>query len=125
MMDLNLTVEELDVYRETAQQRREQDETAEKNRRENAWKMARAAADLLKQHFNASRVVAFGSLVGGGRFTRWSDIDIAAWGISSQETFIAIGAIMDLSSDPVINLVDVNTCSLSLLTAIERDGVDL
>lgn len=125
MVELNLSPEMLAVYRATAERRREEGWAAEQARRERAWELALVAANLLKQRFHASRVVAFGSLVGEGIFTPWSDVDIAAWGISPRDTFRAIGAIMDLSNDPAINLVDVNTCSPSLLVAIERDGVDL
>ncbi len=70
----------------------------------------RAAAQLLKQKYGATRVVVFGSLVHEGRFTRWSDVDVAAWGLGMHDTFRAIGDVMDLSSEIEVNLVDVNTC---------------
>lgn len=67
----------------------------------------------------------FGSLLHESRFTEWSDVDIAAWGIAPDQTFRAIGTVMDLDSSFEINLVDVNTCTPSLLRAIEEEGVDL
>ncbi len=70
-----------------------------------------------------SRVVVFGSLTHDYGFTRWSDVDIAAWGILPQDTFRAIGAIMDLDDEIAINLVDVNTAQPTLLATIERDGI--
>ena len=42
-----------------------------------------------------------------------------------EQTFRVIGAVMDLGSTLEINLVDVNTCSPSLLKAIEQEAVDL
>lgn len=126
MDELNVTPEQLAVYRRSAERLREQDRPAERLRREAAWRLARAAAALLKEQYHAERVVAFGSLVAEERsFTRWSDVDIAAWGIDPADTFRAIGAVMDLSSSPMVNLVDVNTSKPSLLAVIERDGVEL
>jgi len=90
-----------------------------------AWKIARQAAQVLREEYHATRVVAFGSLVHEKRFHEWSDIDIAAWGIPLELTFRAIGAAMDLDSSFEINLVDVNTCPASLLVSIEQEGVDL
>ncbi|MEO7841038.1 MAG: hypothetical protein ABIU06_16985 [Anaerolineales bacterium] len=52
-------------------------------------------------------------------------MDVAAWGIPPELTFRAIGAVMDLDSSFEVNLVDVNTCSPSLLKVIEHQGVDL
>ncbi len=72
-----------------------------------------------------SRVVIFGSLTRKSGFTRWSDVDIAAWGIAPEDTFRAIGAIMDLGVEIPVNLVDVNTTRPSLFAVIEQDGVDL
>jgi hypothetical protein len=39
-----------------------------------AWEVARRAADLLRERFGATRVVAFGSLAHRGWFTSWSDL---------------------------------------------------
>ncbi len=97
----------------------------EKARREKAWAAARAAAELLRQEFHASRVVVFGSLSRDGSFTKWSDVDIAAWGIDPKDTLRAIGAVMDMNAGVELNLVDVNTATPALLEAITRDGVDL
>jgi predicted nucleotidyltransferase len=80
---------------------------------------------LLREQCHVSRVVAFGSLTREESFTRWSDVDIAAWGIAPEDTFRAIGAVMDLGTEIPVNLVDVNTARPSLLTVIEPDGVEL
>jgi predicted nucleotidyltransferase len=89
------------------------------------WELAREAARVLREQFHAGRVVVFGSLLHETRFTEWSDIDIAAWDIPPELTFRAIGGVLDLDSSFEINLVDVNTCTPSLLQAIEREAVDL
>ena len=90
-----------------------------------AWKLARKAAKILREQYHAQRVVVFGSLLHEARFTQWSDVDIAAWGIPPEQTLRAIGAVMDLNSSLEINLVDVNICSSSLLKAIEQEAVEV
>ena len=113
------------TYRATARRRRECEERDRAARWERAWEKARLAAKLLKQDFAATRVVVFGSLLRPGDFGRWSDVDIAAWGIVPEDTFRAMGAVMDLGKDIEMNLVDVNTCRESLLAVVEREGQEL
>lgn len=60
-----------------------------------------------------------------GSFTPWSDVDIAAWGIAAEDTFRALGAVMDLGGDIEIHLVDMGACRPSLRAVIEREGVEL
>jgi uncharacterized protein len=121
----SLTPEKLAIYRATAQRRREQEQPELDRRREQAWTAAHQAARLLREQFKATRVVVFGSLARESGFTRWSDVDLAAWGIAPADTFRAIGAILDMDTQIAVNLVDVNTCRPSLLNNIEQDGVDL
>jgi len=89
------------------------------------WQVAHRAAKLLREEYHAKRVVVFGSLLSAVCFTPWSDVDIAVWGLEPDQTFRAIGAVMDLTSSLEINLVDVNTCVPSLLQKIEREGVEI
>lgn len=94
-------------------------------RRREGWQLARKAAQVLREKYHATRVVAFGSLVNEEMFTAWSDVDVAAWGIAPEQTFKAIADVLWLSTEMEVNLVDVNTCSSSLMRVIERTGVDL
>ena len=121
----NLSPETIAVYHATAQKRLQQERLDLRQRREAAWQLAHQAAHLLRERFNVERVVVFGSLARGHGFTRWSDIDLAAWGIAPEDTFRAMGAVMDLGTNISVNLVDVNTVKPSLLATIERDGIDL
>jgi predicted nucleotidyltransferase len=122
---LELPPDKIDQYRRTAVRRQKARAQKIKVRMDKGWKLARKAAKILREQFDVKRVVVFGSLLHEKRFTEWSDIDIAAWGIPPEQTFRAIGAVMDLDSTLTINLVDVNTCPPSLLKAIEQDGKDL
>ena len=121
----DLTPEQISTYRRHAQQRRQQELPEIERRRERAWEAARMAAQVLKEKFGVTRVVVFGSLVRDAGFTRWSDVDVAAWGLALEDTFRAIGVIMDLDTEVPVNLVDVNTASPPLLEAIEREGIAL
>jgi predicted nucleotidyltransferase len=122
---LNLTPEQIANYRAHALRRRRQEQPEVERQREKGWQAAREAARLLKAEFGATRVVVFGSLARGSMFTRWSDVDIAAWGLAAEDTFRAIGAVMDLETDVPVNLIDVDTAHPSLLAAIEREGIAL
>ena len=122
---LNLSPDRLAQYRRTAISRQKIRMTKVKVRMKKAWKLARKAAKILREQYHAQRVVVFGSLLHEARFTQWSDVDIAAWGIPPEQTLRAIGAVMDLNSSLEINLVDVNICSSSLLKAIEQEAVEV
>lgn len=103
----------------------EPDEPELVTRRRRAMRLARQAAQLLKQKYGAKRVVAFGSLSHQASFTRWSDIDLAAWGIPAEQIYGAVAAVTGLSPDFKIDLVDPDACRPALKAAIERDGVEL
>ena len=123
--DWDFSPEKIAIYRDTAIRRQKENQSELKTRKDRAWKLARQAAKLLREKYNVKRVVVFGSLIHEGCFTKWSDVDIAAWGIPAHLTFRAIGDVLDLDKTQEINLVDVNTCQHSLLTLIELDGVDI
>lgn len=94
----DLTPEQIANYRAHAQQRCRQERPQIERRRQQGWEAARQAAQLLKEKFNASKVVVFGSLARETGFTRWSDVDVATWGLAPEDTFRAIGAVMDLET---------------------------
>ncbi len=120
-----LTSEEIAVYRAGGQRRWERTREERARRRERAWDAARRAATLLKVRFGATRVVVFGSLLHEDCFTLWSDVDLAAWGIRPEDTFRAIGAVVDSDAEIALNLVDIETVRPLLRAAIEREGTEL
>lgn len=120
-----LTPEQIANYRVHAQERRRREREEVEQRRQQAWEAARQAAQMLKQDFNVERVVVFGSLARQTGFTRWSDVDIAVWGLASKDTFRAMGAVMDMETAASLSLVDVNTVRPSLLAVIEQEGIEL
>jgi len=67
----------------------------------------------------------YGSLVHADSFTRWSDVDLAVWGLNPGDTWRALGMVLDLSDDIELNLTDAAVCRREILETIEREGVSL
>ncbi|MEL7051630.1 MAG: nucleotidyltransferase domain-containing protein [Cyanobacteria bacterium J06634_6] len=93
---------------------------------EQAWRIVPKLATLLKEQYGAERARVFGSLVDKDRYTRWSDIDIAVWGIAPADYYKAIGAVNDLAAPIKVDLVEPERCSSpTLKQIIEEEGVDV
>ena len=118
---LDLSDEQLRTYRPG----RELREWPLSQRRERAWQVALAAAQLLRKGFGATRVVAFGSLAHRAWFGAWSDIDIAAWGIPADKFYKAVAAVTGVSSDFKVDLIDPDVCRSTVRQSIESEGVEL
>jgi uncharacterized protein len=100
-----------------------QQEAGERRRAE-AWQAAREVAALLRSHFGARRVVAFGSLVHPGLYTGDSDVDLAVSGVPPAVFFKAWAAAADACPFE-LDLVDLRDCSPALCRLIEEEGVEL
>jgi uncharacterized protein len=122
---LDLTPQEWQAYQPAKAVKHYRSRVKLQLRRQEAWQLAHQAANLLKNQFEAKKVVVFGSLAHESWFNDWSDIDLAAWGIPSDCYYRAVAAATGLSADFRIDLVDPETCRPSLRVAIERDGVEL
>jgi predicted nucleotidyltransferase len=90
-----------------------------------AQQLAREAAQQLREEFGARRVVLFGSAVEQSSFTRWSDVDLAVWGVPPERFYAAVAAVTGLSTDIPVDLVDAEQCSENLKKTIEQEGVEL
>jgi len=124
---LDLTPQELQAYNPNIERERarRQSELELRERRQRAWEVAREAARLLHNQFGAHRVVVFGSLAHESWFTRWSDVDLAAWGVPVDQFYEAVAVVTGLSSVFKVDLVDPESCRPSLRQAIEREGIEL
>ena len=102
--------------------------TAEKNLTAStlaeATGVARSIAKELIERFGAKKVILFGSLARGGH-TRWSDIDLAAWGIPPVDFFKAVAFATGFSKIWKVDLVDGEDCSKSLHDVILKEGIEL
>ncbi len=124
-MSLKIPAEEMAQYRQTARRREAERRGRHEARRVQAWELAREAANLLRRHYGVERVAVFGSILSPDLFDDRSDVDLAAWGLTSVNWLRAIVAVQSLSREIELNLVDVDCCSPELRRVIERDGVML
>jgi len=124
-MSLEVPAVDMARYRASAQARWRSERAQRDRRRQRAWRLAEQAAALLKAQYGVEQVSVFGSLTHPDRFTEWSDVDLAAWGLTTANWLKASAAVRALASDIELNVVDVSVCSSELLAAIVREGVPL
>ena len=124
-MAVDVTAEEMTVYRATARRRWERKERESALRRERAWQVARRAARLLKEQLGATHVAVFGSLVRKGSFHRRSDVDLAVWGLDERMYYRAVSRLLDLDPVVSVDLVEADSARPALRAAIRREGVTL
>lgn len=91
---------------------------------EEAKDTAKKIAVELKKRFGAEKVMLFGSIVHDD-FHKWSDIDLAVWGIKPADFFKAVAVATGFSGVFKVDLVDAEDCSKLLLEHILREGVEL
>ena len=75
-----------------------------------AWQTAHRIASMLYEDFDATQVAVFGSLAEPEAFSKWSDIDIAVWGIPNNKYFRASSIASDISGLFKVDLVDFESC---------------
>ena len=95
-----------------------------------AWQTAHRVAAILYKDFGATQVAVFGSLAEPESFSKWSDIDIAVWGIPNDKYFRASSVVSDISGLFKVDLVDLESCKgifreriQSQLTPIEKGAI--
>ena len=99
----DLSPEELAVYR----QRLDKGDEALLQR---AWQTAHRVAAVLYRDFGATQVAIFGSLAEPDAFSKWSDIDIAVWGIPNDKYLRASSVTSNISGLFKVDLVDFDRC---------------
>ena len=105
----DLTPEEIKEYRKRLDkhwQSRKVDEAL----LQRAWHTAHKIAAMLYEDFGATQVAVFGSLAQQKSFAKWSDIDIAVWGIPSEMYFRASSRASDISGLFKVDLVEYEKC---------------
>lgn len=118
-----IEAEKLARYRETARQRQAKARQEMLARREQAWTVARQAADLLRQRFDVDKVVLFGSLARGDMFHAHSDVDLAVWGLAEAEYLRAVSSLLDLDGSIDIDLVRIEEAKPALRRHVEMEGM--
>lgn len=124
---LELSPKELKKYRplDALRRRRAKTRAEVSKRRRRAYAAARKAAELLKTKFGAKEVLLFGSLARRGSFTLYSDIDLAARGIHSDDYLTAMETVLYMNPEFKIDLVSPEFCSPAMQAEIEKDGKPL
>ncbi len=124
---LEMSPEERKKYRPgmLREQRTEEDKKHLARRYDQAWRLTRRAASLLRRQYGASRVIVFGSLTNVTWFNPWSDIDLAAWEIPPEQFYAAVAAVTGLNQHFKIDLVDPENCRSELRKMIEKEGIDV
>ncbi len=94
-----------------------------------AWQTAYKLAAMLYEEFGATQVAVFGSLSEKGSFSKYSDIDIAVWGIPKYKYLRVLSIASDISGLFKVDLVDFESCNglfqeriKSQLIPIEKGG---
>jgi predicted nucleotidyltransferase len=75
-----------------------------------AWQTVHRITSMLYEDFDATQVAVFGSLAKPETFSKWSDIDIAVWGIPNDKYFRASSIASDISGLFKVDLVDFESC---------------
>ncbi|MYC77658.1 hypothetical protein F4X10_17990 [Candidatus Poribacteria bacterium] len=88
-----------------------------------AWQTAHRVAAMLYKDFGATQVAVFGSLTKRESFSKWSDIDIAVWGIPSNKYFRAVWEAEDISRLFKLDMVDFGRCKRLFQERIESQSV--
>ena len=129
-MTVTISPEKMAVYRATARKKAAHRKAALDVRHNHAWETAHIAARMLREDFDAQKVVVFGSLLNRRRFHERSDIDLAAWGIPERRYLRAVCQLLDLDPEFSFDLVRMeeayeDTFRVSLVKTIEQEGVVL
>jgi predicted nucleotidyltransferase len=91
-------------------------------RLERAWDVARQIAEFLRQKYQPTRIVAFGSIVHPEVFGLHSDIDIAVDGIPWPDYLRAWNDVEERFPEFKVDLIDVGIVSEGMRERIEEEG---
>jgi predicted nucleotidyltransferase len=87
------------------------------------WRLAKKAAELLKEQFGVQRVIAFGSITQRELYHLHSDIDIAVWGLDEKHYYRVVAKLLELDAAERIDLVRIEGAQDSLRAVIDQEGV--
>ena len=90
-----------------------------------AWHAVHQIAAMLYEDFDATQVAVFGSLAEPDAFSKWSDIDIAVWGIPSKKYFRAVWKAEEISGLFKIDLVDFESSKGLFRERIQRQLIPI
>ncbi len=118
----DLSIEELRQYR-PRQQYNPKTKLRDEPLLQRAWQTAHRVAAMLYGDFGATQVAVFGSLAEKEYFSKWSDIDIAVWGIPAEKYLRAITESENISRLFKVDLVDFENCSGRLRERVSNQAI--
>jgi predicted nucleotidyltransferase len=104
-MPAEIASKQMIAFRRTAQRCNGEKARELDLRRDRALRVAREAANALKQQFGARCVVMFGSILSRDHFHQHSDIDLAVWGLGEQHHYRAVGILLSLDPEFSMDLI--------------------
>jgi uncharacterized protein len=113
-----IATEKMAAYRASARKRQEQRQAKLRDRHQLGSAIAQEAAEILKQEFNAEKVVLFGSMLSFDRIHERSDVDLAVWGLAPQDYYRAVGKLQGLHPDMPVDLIEAESAPERLLGEI-------
>lgn len=122
---VGISESKMERYLATARLRKTIAERKRLQRFDRAWDIARQAARMLYERFNCGQVVAFGSILNPDLFHTHSDVDLAVWGIDESLYLQAVAAVTSLSSEILVDVIEIEDTSDSLRRLIEKEGQPL
>ena len=118
----DLSPEELAEYRRKLDQHI-QNRKVDEALLQRAWQTVHRVAAMLYEDFGVTQVAVFGSLTKRESFSKWSDINIAVWGIPNDKYFRAVWKAEDISRLFEVDLVDFENCTTLYRERIESQAV--
>ena len=125
MTSYTLTKEELTEYKRTAKKRTQKERARQEQRRQRALRVAKLAANILKEQFAVTQVILFGSLARGDMFHAHSDVDLLVSGLEEGALYRAVGILLGLDPEIPVDVVRLEDASDALHITIEQEGVIL
>ncbi len=90
-----------------------------------AWQTAHWVAVMLYKDFGATQVAVFGSLAERDRFSKGSDIDIAAWGLSGDTYFSAVWETRNFSPEFKIDVINFDSATERFREQIQKQALPI
>ena len=90
-----------------------------------AWQIACQVAVMLYENFGATQVAVFGSLAERDWFSKQSDIDIAVWGLPSNNYFSAVAETIGFSREFKIDLVRFESCKSAFRKRVQSQAITI
>lgn len=122
---LEMTRKEWSAYTSGAAKLTARNQESAHIRKDEAMRLARQAAAILRDEYSANRIILFGSLAMDAEFSEHSDIDLAAYGIPDALFYRAVASITGLSPEFDVDLIDPDSCRPSVRKSILARGIEL